>query len=241
MTTEVPKPEKPLGGKSYGSIAHLPGSRRGPADYGCHEGQARIATAKARDRHDVVIVQEKLDGSNVGVANVDGEIIPIIRSGYRAVDAHYRMHHRFAAWAFIHQDRFRDLLAPGERICGEWLIQAHGTKYALPHEPFVAFDIIKGQERTPFAEFIRRVEGKFTVPMTLHVGGACSIEAALEKLRDRGWHGATEPVEGAVWRVERKGKVDFLAKYVKHGKVDGCYLDGPPVWNTWPGSEDCPW
>ncbi len=30
---------KPLGGKSYGSIPHLPGSRTGPGDYHVNEGQ----------------------------------------------------------------------------------------------------------------------------------------------------------------------------------------------------------
>jgi len=33
----------------------------GPGDHSCELGQARIATLKARDRHDHVIVQEKLD------------------------------------------------------------------------------------------------------------------------------------------------------------------------------------
>lgn len=46
--------------KNYGHIAHLPGSRMGPGDHSCELGQARIATLKARDRHDHVIVQEKL-------------------------------------------------------------------------------------------------------------------------------------------------------------------------------------
>ncbi len=40
----------------------------GPGDHKCEAGQARIATLKARDRHDHIIVQEKLDGTNVGVA-----------------------------------------------------------------------------------------------------------------------------------------------------------------------------
>ncbi len=59
---------KPLGSKSYGHIPPLPGSRIGPGDHKCHSGQEQIATIKARDRHDTIIVQEKLDGSNVGVA-----------------------------------------------------------------------------------------------------------------------------------------------------------------------------
>jgi hypothetical protein len=63
---------KPLGIKNYGHIAHLPGSRMGPGDHKCHTGQERIATRQTRDRHDLVIVQEKLDGSNVGVARSTG-------------------------------------------------------------------------------------------------------------------------------------------------------------------------
>src|SRR5437870_13493008 len=53
---------KPLGMKNYGHIAHLPGSRMGPGDHSCELGQARIATLKARDRHDHVIVRERLMG-----------------------------------------------------------------------------------------------------------------------------------------------------------------------------------
>ena len=34
--------KKPLGRKAYGSIPHLPGSRIGPGDHHCHEGQRRI-------------------------------------------------------------------------------------------------------------------------------------------------------------------------------------------------------
>ena len=52
-------PSKPLGIKNYGHIRHLPGSRMGPGDHHCDNGQARIATEALRDRHDLVIVLEK--------------------------------------------------------------------------------------------------------------------------------------------------------------------------------------
>jgi len=238
MNTTV---RKPLGGKSYGSIPHLPGSRRGPADHGCHEGQARIATQQCRDRHDRVIVQEKLDGSNVCIAKVGGVVMPLTRAGYHANSSPYEQHHRFAGWMYQNYIRFDEFLADGERLCGEWLLQAHGTRYALPHEPFVAFDLITGPTRTPFDAFMERVNGKFVTPNVLHVGGPLSIEKALEHLRPFGWHGAIDPVEGAVWRVERKGRVDFLCKYVRPEKVDGCFLPeingGVTIWNTHPGEQ----
>src|SRR5689334_18116185 len=97
---------KPLGIKSYGHIAHLPGSRMGPGDHKCHEGQMRIATEKARDRHDHIIVQEKLDGSNVGVAKVDGKILPLTRAGYLANSSPYEQHWKFEQWVNKNQERF---------------------------------------------------------------------------------------------------------------------------------------
>lgn len=229
------KPHKPLGKKAYGSIPHLPGSRRGPADKGLSEQQASLLTVKTRDRHDVVIVQEKLDGSNVSVANIDGEIIAITRAGYRAEDSIYEMHHHFKRWVDRERHRFAALLNPGERACGEWLMQAHGTRYNLPHEPFVIFDIMRGGQRACTGGVVIRCEGHgFTTPKLLHVGDAISIEAILEKLEPSG-HGAIDPVEGAVWRMERRGIVEFLGKYVRPEKIDGKYLPGhgsdEPVYN----------
>lgn len=230
---------KVLPGKSYGSIGHLPNSRRGPSDKGVHEGQARIACERVRDRHDVVIVQEKLDGSNVGVANLDGRIVAVGRSGYAAVSSPFEQHRLFALWVAVNEERFRALLQDGERLCGEWLAQAHGTRYTLKHEPFVAFDLMQGKERVPYEIFVRRVGVVgFTIPELLHHGGALSVAAALKLLGEFGHHGATDPAEGAVWRVERQGKVDFLAKYVRPEKVDGCYLPeingGEAIWQWRP-------
>jgi Putative restriction endonuclease len=89
-------PKKPLGIKNYGSIAHLPNSRMGEGDHKCPDGQARIATIKVRDKHDRIIVQEKLDGSNVGVALINGVLCSLGRAGYLAADSPYEQHWRFA-------------------------------------------------------------------------------------------------------------------------------------------------
>lgn len=216
------KPVKPLGIKSYGSIPHLPGSRLGPGDHHCGAGQARIATEKKRDKHDVIIVQEKLDGGNVGVAKHQGKIIALSRAGYLASDSPYKTHHAFAAYVERNQQRFADLLNEGERICGEWLLTAVGTIYKLDHEPFVPFDIIL-KERLTVSEFWQRIRNFDFTPARMLASDCYSIENALKSISVSG-HGAIEPVEGAIWRVERKGKVDFLTKYVRPDKVDGKYL-----------------
>lgn len=241
---------KPLGMKAYGSIPHLPGSRMGPADRSCHEGHLKIATEKKRDRHDTIIVQEKLDGSNVCVAKIDGVLLPLTRAGYHANTSKYVQHHYFDEWVNEHYKRFDEVLQNGERMCGEWLAQAHGTIYNLRNEPFFAFDIINGKTRMPYMEFVSRVGSNFIRPEVLSYGEPFSIENAMKKLDTYGYHGAADPVEGAVWRVERNVlknpgvsgervlKVDFLAKYVRPDKIDGKYLPeisgGKPVWNWQP-------
>jgi ATP-dependent RNA circularization protein (DNA/RNA ligase family) len=107
----------------------LPGSRMGPADHHCHEGQARICTEKPRDKHDFIVVQEKLDGSCVSVAHVNGEIVALGRAGYLAATSPYEQHRMFAQWVFENGVRFADMLCDGERAVGEWL--GPGSRHPL--------------------------------------------------------------------------------------------------------------
>jgi hypothetical protein len=234
------KPEKPLKQRAYGSIPHLPGSRRGPADKGLSEDQARILTEKARDKHDLITVQEKLDGTCVSVAKIDGKLIALIRAGYPASGSNYQQHHYFADWVSKNSVRFEEFLSDGERCVGEWLLQAHGTRYNLHHEPFVVFDIMREHSReTAQTAKERCIRWGFIYPRTIHIGGPVTIESVLNVLEPSG-HGAIDGVEGAVWRCERKGEVDFLGKYVRPEKIDGSYLESVtglgPVWNLDPSS-----
>lgn len=231
-------PLKPLGHKAYGSIPHLPGSRMGPADHHCHAGQAKICLEEVRDKHDQVFVQEKLDGSCVAVYRRGDELIALGRSGYTAQSSKYEQHRLFADWVMKNDWRFRSVLRDGERLVGEWLAQAHGTRYLFDptDHPFVAFDLMQGPIRAPYSEFRDRIKTVFVVP-TLLSCGPLSIEEVQRKILLSG-HGALDPVEGAVWRVERKGIVDFLAKWVRHDKSDGHYLPEmsgkEAVWNWRP-------
>jgi len=233
--------KRPLGHKSYGHIPHLSGSRLGPGDHKIEPGMESIATVKTRDRHDLVIVQEKLDGSNCAVAKINGQIIALTRAGYTALSSPYSQHHYFDTWVRQNKDRFDAFLSEGERVVGEWLLQAHGTRYNLYHEPFVVFDIMKdGHKRLTVDAMQARVAPYgFVMPNLLHCGPAISIERVINLLGLYSGHGAIDTIEGAVWRIERKGEVDFLCKYVRQDKIDGYYLEsqngtGEPVYNISP-------
>lgn len=232
---------KPLGRKNYGSIGHLPNSRKGPADHSVHEGQGRICTIKARDKHDEIIVTEKLDGSNVGIARVGDSIHALGRAGYYAETSKYEQHRLFAAWVREREALWREMLAPGERLVGEWMAQAHGTRYSLPNGPFAAFDLMIGETRRSFdALTIRCLRFDIPMPMLIHRGGPISVDLAMELL-GRGHHGCQDDMEGVVYRVQRLGDFDFMAKWVRPDKVDGVYLpevtgsiSAEPVWNWRP-------
>lgn len=231
------QPVKPLGRKAYGSIGHLPNSRRGPGDHSVPDGYTRICTMVVRDRHDRIIVQEKLDGSCVAVALLDGKLHPLGRAGWPAESSRYEQHKLFAQWVWMNEGRFRCVLREGERVVGEWLAQAHGTIYYLSEcEPFAAFDIMVDAHRLPYDDFRDRVAGVFLMPTLLHDGGPISTENAMALCRENHW--PCDQVEGVVYRVHRRGQLDFLAKWVRPDKIDGYLLPEvsgkPAVWNWRP-------
>jgi hypothetical protein len=231
---------KPLGGKAYGSTPHLPGSRMGPGDHHCHEGQRVICEEKARDKHDRIIVTEKLDGSNVAVAKINGRIVALTRAGYAAYTSPYPQHHYFAWWVDGRKKQFASLLNDGEMVNGEWMVLAHGTRYELPHDPFVAFSMAAGKKRLPWDEVVLRcAASEIVLPKLLSDGPPMSVAAVKELIATSG-HGAVDPVEGAVWRVEYRGEFDFIAKWVSPDKQDGKYLTDitghPEIWHWKPAA-----
>lgn len=230
--------EKPLGHKAYGHIPHFDGSRMGPSDKKCSPGHQKIMTEKARDYKDLIIVQEKLDGSNCSIAKINDEIISLTRSGYRADTSPYDQHHYFAFWVTKNRGLFSELLLNGERIAGEWMLQACGTKYDLSgyEHPFIPFDIMVGHERKTYHDFLLRVLpfDFFVIPRLIHLGQPLKLKHAIKEIQISG-HSAIDQVEGFVYRCEREGRVDFICKYVRPDKEDGIYLPErsgkKPVWN----------
>lgn len=220
---------KILGHKSYGSIPHLSNSKLGPGEYHIHEGQERILTEKVRDKHDKVYVFEKYDGSNVAVLKQNG-IHAIVRAGYEATTSPYKMHHVFADWVARHKSIFTTLLAEGERLCGEWLYQAHGLTYLIPAHvsPIVFFDLFTpDNERVSQEELFARVRYyDLELPRLIHCGKSATVASLLDTLNFKTSRiKAVDNPEGMIYRVERNGKVDFLAKWVRSDFKTGQYLD----------------
>ncbi|MGA2434772.1 MAG: RNA ligase family protein [Bryobacteraceae bacterium] len=220
--------------KNYGSIPHLSTSKlTQQADKKISLGQELIITKKTRDWKDLIIVTEKLDGSNVGIIKKDDKLIAITRTGYPAISSPYKQHILFDNYLQQNCDKF-NWLPEGYRICGEFMIQAHGTIYDISkvEDIFVSFDIFdEYNNRILYINFIKFCfkYGISTVPL-LHIGQPITIDRVL-KILDKGHYGYPENPEGFVCRVERDNQVDFLAKWVRADKEDGKYLKGEEIWN----------
>jgi hypothetical protein len=228
------RPQKILGHSNYSTIGHLPNSRLGRGEHHIPEGQQKIATSQVRDNKDLVIVQEKLDGANVGVVKLNNRLRILSRSGHDCETSIHPTHQYFVKFVKHNYSRFFDMLQEGERITGEWLLVVHGTKYQLPHEPFVAFDFFTPQnERLIYHDFLLRVlPFGFVVPRIIRLGNPISVRKAIEILdKNKSYHGALEDekIEGLIYRIERNNEVDYLCKYVRPDKIDGLHLDNDNV------------
>lgn len=226
----------PLGRKAYGKIPHLPGSRSGRTDRIAPPGVVERCTVSAREGEEVV-VQEKLDGSCAAVARVRGELVALGRYGTLAARSSNEPPRRFAAWVDEHRARLEPLVREGEWLVGEWVAIAHGTRYRLAHPPFVPFDLFSPSGQASLDALRARLgEGWLVTPRLLWRGGPIGVERALALLGPAGGHGAIDPPEGAMWRVERKGRVVAMAKFVRGDKVNGAFLPENTgrdfVWNV---------
>ncbi|MCD8408634.1 RNA ligase family protein [Tenacibaculum dicentrarchi] len=222
---------KPLGHKNYGSIPHLSSSKLGIGDHFINIGQETILTEKKRDKHDEVFAFEKYDGSNVGIAKINDKIISLTRSGYEASTSKYSHHQKFSRWVEANENIYSEILNNGERITGEWLLQAHGIKYEIHEQlqPIVFFDFFDNKNERQSFDLLNSLYKKFEIqiPRLLHRGDAISVDELIPTL-NKGTYGifSDEKPEGIVYRVERKNKVDFLAKWVRKDFQAGKYIVG---------------
>lgn len=235
------KAPKPLNGKAYGSIPHLPGSKFGKDDKGCPPGEAKYFTEKKRNKQDTIIVTEKLDGSCCGVLKLNDQIMPINRAGYPCISAPWLQHRLFHNWAMEKEETFKKRLKNGQWLMGEWLAQAHGTLYDLTNlSPWPIFDLFEQGKRAHYIDLCVLCDRLDLdhVPILHWSDKICSITEAMEGLGTNGHYGAKEPAEGAVWRAECPDGKIYLAKFVRPDKIVGKYLESEtgkdPIWNWKP-------
>ena len=120
----------------YPRTPHLEGSRLQPGD----EGHEHVRLATLDERH--AVVEEKLDGANVGLSfTAGGELLLQSRGHYLVGGGRERQFAPFRRWAAAHESRLLERLEDRYVMYGEWLHAKHSVSYdALPHW-FCEFDV----------------------------------------------------------------------------------------------------
>jgi RNA ligase len=125
-----------LGILKYPRTPHLEGSRLQAGD----EGQEHVRLATLAGSH--AVVEEKLDGANVGISFTSGGALLLQSRGHYLVGGgRERQFAPFKLWACAHEARLLALLEDRYVMYGEWLYAKHSVSYdRLPHW-FCEFDI----------------------------------------------------------------------------------------------------
>lgn len=221
---------------SYGSIPHLSTSKLNQqADKKVDIASEGYLTKKKRNKNGIIIVTEKVDGSNVGIYKKDNKLYALSRKGFRCISSPYKHLRLFQDYVDQNIEKYMSLLGNGERICGEWMIKTMGLEYDVPHEPFISFDIFNEEnKRILYDDFSNRCASHDIIQAKLlHKGEAISIDDTMNILGNHGFHGCLDKPEGAVWRYEESGKLLIMAKYVREHKIDGIFMDDESKYNSW--------
>jgi hypothetical protein len=205
----------------YPRTPHLFGSKGTSDDkhLGPAESNAFIAD-------DSLIVEEKLDGTNVGIHFTSAGEMKLQCRGHEITEGMHPQYDLFKQWAYAKTSVFEDMLQDRYVLYGEWLYARHSVHYrALPHY-FFEFDILHKQTGL-FLDLETRLQmlegtGIHTVPVIYR--GATSLDRLWKLIQNSAFDAQFENpltrttddrMEGVYLRTEILGFVHDRAKLVR--------------------------
>ena len=232
----------------YPRTPHIEGSRLQTGD----EDISQIQFSTIAGLH--VVVEEKVDGANVGISFSDGELYLQSRGHFLRGGAKEKEYELFKLWAVTHREELYTLLGDRYIMYGEWLYAKHKVYYnALPHY-FLEFDIFD-KECGVYLDTGRRMEildGSTVKSVPVLFDGVLTSREQLlamikrsnyikgdhlselaKKAEERGLDrmrvlAETDPsdlMEGLYIKVEDGGEVKARMKYVRHGYTQAAAVE----------------
>ena len=164
-----------------------------------------------------VVVEEKLDGANVGLSFApDGSLRAQNRGQYLA-EPHAGQFARLPAWLAQHAEGLRGVLTPNLILFGEWCAARHSLDYAALPDWFLLFDVYDRSVGRFWSSTRRnalaQAAGLATVPQVLQ--GKTTITALKQLVSTKPSHYRRGPLEGVVIRRESAEWCEARAKLVR--------------------------
>ncbi len=205
----------------YPRTPHLFGSTGTDDDKHLGEAESLRLLADAS-----LIVEEKLDGTNVGLHFTPAGRMALQCRGHLITEGMHPQYDLFKQWAAVKRPVLEDRLEDRYILFGEWVYARHSVHYRkLPHY-FFEFDLYDKRQRA-FLDLRRRLAllagaGIPTVPVVHH--GSLSrgrLEALIgpsrfdSRFEDPTTGCADDRMEGLYLRTEAGGVVTGRAKFVR--------------------------
>lgn len=164
-----------------------------------------------------VVVEEKLDGANIGFSLTDDGALQVQNRGQYLEQPYSGQFARLSSWLARHGDDLYALLTPELIVFGEWCAAKHSLDYSALPDWFLLFDVYDRQagkfwsttRRNRFAASA----GLATVPELLHQH--TSLEQLIGLVNNEPSRYRQGTLEGVVIRHESADWCEARAKLVR--------------------------
>ena len=164
-----------------------------------------------------MVVEEKLDGANVGLSiGPNGNLLVQNRGQYLA-EPHAGQFARLPAWLAQHGDALLSALTPKLILFGEWCAARHSLDYSALPDWFLLFDVYDREAGRFWSTSRRNVlasdAGLVTVPKVQH--GKTTVTALKQLVATKQSYYREGPLEGVVIRRKSVDWCEARAKLVR--------------------------
>ena len=164
-----------------------------------------------------VVVEEKLDGANLGLSLAPDGGLRAQNRGQYLEEPHAGQFTRLPAWLAQHSESLRSVLKPNLILFGEWCAARHSLDYAALPDWFLLFDVYdRTADRfwsTPRRNELASSTGLVTVPPVLH--GKATVPTLKKLVGDTASRYRAGALEGVVIRRESVDWCEARAKLVR--------------------------
>lgn len=168
-----------------------------------------------------VVVEEKLDGANLGFSLTPDGFLQIQNRGGYLTTPYVGQFSRLSAWLAQHSESLYSVLKPELIIFGEWCAARHSLEYQYLPDWFILFDVYDQKEGRFWSTSRRNALavsiGIMVVPKIMF--GKFSINELKKLTNSMDSQFRDGPLEGVVIRSESSEWCDSRAKLVRPGFI----------------------
>jgi ATP-dependent RNA circularization protein (DNA/RNA ligase family) len=183
-----------------------------------------------------VVVEEKLDGANLGLSLAPDGTLRTQNRGQYLTEPHAGQFSRLTAWLAQHGEDLLAVLEPDLILFGEWCAARHSLDYATLPDWFLLFDIYDRTAgrfwSTARRDALAKQAGLTTVPLVWR--GKTTLQPLQSLVTTTPSRYRNGPLEGLVIRRESAQWCEARTKLVRQEftqAIDGHWRHQPIKWN----------